>query len=59
MNASDRSDKTVKTVQAHETIKLSAKDSKLFFVALSAPAPINRKLKDAMEEHAQRVVSKG
>jgi uncharacterized protein (DUF1778 family) len=56
MNASDRSDKTV---QAHETIKLSAKDSKLFFVALSAPAPINRKLKDAMEEHAQRVVSKG
>lgn len=56
MNASGRSDKPV---QAHKTLKLSAKDSKLFFDALSAPAPFTRKLKDAMEEHAHRVVSKG
>lgn len=56
MNASKQFDKPV---QAHETTRLSAKDSKLLFDALSAPAPFNRKLKEAMEEHAQRVVSKG
>ena len=47
-----------KTVQEHETMALSARDSKIFFDALSAPAPFNRKMKEAMEEHEQRVVSK-
>jgi uncharacterized protein (DUF1778 family) len=47
-----------KTVQEHETMALSARDAEIFFDALSAPAPFNRKLKEAMEEHDQRVVSK-
>ncbi|MFP4349308.1 MAG: DUF1778 domain-containing protein [Thermodesulfobacteriota bacterium] len=47
-----------KTVQENETMALSARDSEIFFDALSDPAPFNSKLKEAIEEHEQRVVSK-
>jgi len=37
---------------------LNAKNSRIFFEALSAPIRFNRKLAAALEEHDQRVVSK-
>ena len=47
-----------KTVQEHEAIALNAKNSRIFFEALTAPLRFNRKLSAAFEEHDQRVVSK-
>ena len=47
-----------KTVQKHETMTLNAKNSKIFFEALAAPARFNLNLAAALEEHDQRVVSK-
>ena len=47
-----------KTVQEHEIMALNAKNSRIFFEALSAPIRFNRKLAAALEEHDQRVVSK-
>jgi uncharacterized protein (DUF1778 family) len=47
-----------KTIQKHETMTLNAKNSRMFFEALAAPARFNRKMAAALEEHDQRVVSK-
>jgi len=47
-----------KTLQDHEVMALNHKYSKQFFEALSAPVRFNRKLKDALQAHDQRVVTK-
>jgi uncharacterized protein (DUF1778 family) len=47
-----------KTAQEHEIMTLNAKNFRIFFEALSAPARFNRRLAAALEEHDQRVVSK-
>jgi uncharacterized protein (DUF1778 family) len=47
-----------KTVQKHETMRLNAKNSMIFFEALDAPVRFNRKLAAALKEHDQRVVNK-
>ena len=44
------------TVQAHEIMALNAENSRVFFEALAKPVCSNRKLKAALDEHAQRVV---
>ncbi len=47
-----------KTIQAHNRMTLSEKDSQMFYNALAAPVSFNRKLITAFEEHEKRVVSK-
>jgi len=47
-----------KTIQKHEVMTLSAKDSEAFFNALASPAPFNNKLVTALKEHGQRVMAK-
>jgi uncharacterized protein (DUF1778 family) len=47
-----------KTVQKHEVMTLNAKNSRLFFDALTAPVCFNRKLAATLKEHDQRVNSK-
>ncbi len=47
-----------KTIQDHETITLNAEYSKTFLEALSAPVNFNSRLKEAMLEHEERVLSK-
>jgi uncharacterized protein (DUF1778 family) len=47
-----------KTVQEHEMMRLSAKDSHKFIEALAGPVHFNSKLMAALEEHDRRVVDK-
>lgn len=47
-----------KAVKEHEMMILNAQSSRAFFEALAAPVSFNRKLASALEEHAERVVSK-
>ncbi len=47
-----------KTVHEHESMNLNAKNSEIFFNALTATVNFNSKLTDALEEHSLRVVSK-
>jgi uncharacterized protein (DUF1778 family) len=47
-----------KTIQDYETMTLNAEYSKTFLEALSAPVNFNSRLKEAMEEHEERVLSK-
>ncbi len=51
-------EKAEKTVKRHEIMVLNAKNSKTFIDALSAPVKFNKKLKDALDEHGQRVSDK-
>ncbi len=46
------------TIHEHETMTLSKREAEAFFIALSKPVKINAKLLAALDEHAQRVVSK-
>ena len=47
-----------KTIQEHKSMNLNAKDSEAFFNALSSPVGFNDKLKAAMQEHDERVISR-
>lgn len=47
-----------KTVQEHEAMSLTARDSERFFDALDNSTGFNDKLQEAMEEHGRRVISK-
>ena len=47
-----------KTIQAHEVMRLNAKDSETFLNALAAPVNFNRQLMMALTEHDQRITSK-
>jgi len=44
-----------KTIQQHELMSLSARDSTAFFNALAAPVRFNDKLSVSLKEHGQRV----
>lgn len=47
-----------KTVQEHEVISLNAENSRSFVEALSVPVRFNKKLIEALEDHARHVDSK-
>ena len=47
-----------KAVLRHEIIALARDDATRFFEALSEPPPPNEHLREALEEHARRVVSR-
>ena len=47
-----------KAVRRHEIIALAREDAARFFEALSDPPPPNEHFHAALEEHAQRVVSR-
>lgn len=47
-----------KTIERHETIALARNNAMRFFDALADPPPPNDRLSAALEEHAQRVVSR-
>ena len=47
-----------KTIDRHETMSLARKDAIRFFHALDNPPPPNDRLRAALDEHDQRVVSR-
>jgi len=46
------------TVREHGIMRLNAQDGQTFFDALAKPIRFNEKLADALQEHAERVISK-
>ena len=47
-----------KTIQLHETMALNRRDAMRFFDAIVNPQALKDKLRTAMEEHEERVVSR-
>lgn len=47
-----------KTIQLHETMVLNRQDAMRFFDAIVNPQALKDKLRTAMEEHEERVVSR-
>lgn len=47
-----------KTIQMHETTALNRRDAMRFFDAIVNPQALKDKLRTAMEEHEERVVSR-
>lgn len=47
-----------KTIQLHETMTLNRRDALRFFDAIVNPPAPNENLREAMEEHGKRVVSR-
>lgn len=47
-----------KTIQSHETMTLNRRDALRFFDVIVNPPALKDKLRTAMEEHVERVVSR-
>lgn len=46
-----------RTIEEHETIRLSAKDRAVFFDVLTNPPPVNDRLRKAFREHRRRTAT--
>ena len=47
-----------KTIRKHETMVLSRRDAQTFLDAILEPPKMNAKLREALDEHGRRVVSR-